>query len=72
MTFLTLALGRFERLHKLRLQGSVDDDLWDSWLLWVRETWFGNPLAKKIWSEEGRYFSAGFQRLIEKDVLGTA
>jgi hypothetical protein len=66
MTFLTLALGRFERLHALRRQGLVEDDLWDSWVKWVRETWFATELALRIWDKEGCFYSSSFQRFINE------
>jgi hypothetical protein len=64
MNFLTLALGRFERLYAFRQEGYVEDELWDSWVKWVRITWLGGPLARKVWELEGKFYSAPFQSFI--------
>jgi len=64
MTWLTLALGRFERLHALRCDGYVDDDLWTSWVKWVKECWFSSKASEDIWRQEGRYYTQRFQKFI--------
>lgn len=66
MTWLTLALGRFERLHSLRSDGYVHDDIWRSWERWVTECWFATDLARTIWKQEGRYYSTRFQEYINE------
>jgi hypothetical protein len=66
MNFLTLALGRFERLHVFREEGYVEDALWNSWTKWVKETWLASPLARKIWELEGPFYSLPFQRFINE------
>jgi len=68
MIFLSLALGRFERLHALRCQGAVEDDVWNSWLKWVSEIWFASELSLRIWEKEGPFYSAGFQRFINEQL----
>ena len=48
MKFLTLALGRFERLYAFRQEGYVEDELWNLWMKWVKISWLGGPLARKV------------------------
>jgi hypothetical protein len=65
-TFLTLALGRFERLYMFQREGLVDDALWDSWVKWVNDSWMASPLARRIWDLEGQFYSKPFQAFINK------
>ena len=65
-TFLTLGLGRFERLYMFRRDGAVDDALWDSWVKWVKEVWLATPLALKVWNLEGQFYSKPFQVFINE------
>jgi hypothetical protein len=65
-TFVSLALGRFERLYMFHREGLVDDALWDSWVKWVKETWLAAPLTRKTWDLEGKFYSKPFQAFINQ------